>query len=47
MTQSSLPSLACGIGSLGEVLGLDEICGISIGAGREKVGNKLVNLHRN
>lgn len=43
ITQSSLPSLACGIWGLGEGLGLEGMRGISLGAGREKVGNKLVN----
>jgi len=47
ITQSSLPSSACGIWGLGEGLGLEGIWGISFGAGREKVGNKLVNTPSN
>lgn len=47
ITQSSLPSLTCGIWGLGEVLGLEGTRWLSFGAGRENEGNKLVKLHSN
>lgn len=46
-SQGSLPSLACGMWGLGEVLGLEGTRWVSFGAGRENVGNKLVKLHSN
>lgn len=45
--ESSLPSLACEIWGLGEVLGLEGIRLVSFGAVRENMSNKVIKLHSN